>query len=121
MATIRGLRDPSMMSDAELLAEAKALEAAEDRASLSDPAALLRRIVPRYRLRPHLDVITSQMRRILLGEIDRLLITLPPQTGKTLTAVIGGAVWWLANRPDARVIIGSYGDSLAVDRGRDSK
>ena len=121
MVKLRGLRDPSSMSDAELMAEAEALEAAEDRASLSDPAALLRRVVPRYRLRPHLDVITIQMKRIMSGEIDRLLITLPPQTGKTLTAVVGGAVWWLANRPDAKVIIGSYGDSLAVDRGRDSK
>ena len=115
------LQDPSTMSDAELIAEARELEAAEDRASLSDPAALLLRVVPRYRVRPHLQVITHQMRRVLMGEIDRLLIMLPPQTGKTLTAVVGGSVWWLANRPEARVIIGSYGDSLAVDRGRDSK
>ena len=121
VTTQRMLRDPSEMSDAELVAEAEELDAAEDRASLSDPAALLGRIVPRYRMRPHLDVITNQMKRIMSGEIDRLLIKLPPQTGKTLTAVVGGSVWWLANHPDARVIIGSYGDSLAVDRGRDSK
>lgn len=116
-----GLRDPSSMSDVELLAEARALDKAEDQAALSDPATLLRRIVPKYRLRPHLTVITHHMRRIMLGEIDRLLITLPPQTGKTLTAVVGGAVWWLARRPQDRIVIGSYGDSLAFDRGRDSR
>lgn len=109
------------MSDAELLAEARALDEAEDKAALSDPASLLGRLVPKYRIRPHLQIISTQMHRVMLGEIDRLLITVPPQTGKTLTAVIGGAVWWLANRPADRIVIGSYGDSLAVERGRDSK
>lgn len=118
----RGLRDPSTMSDAELLAEIQRLEALEDQqAAASDPASLLHRILPIYCLRPHLAIITAQMRRIAAGEIDRLLITVPPQTGKTLTAVVGGAVWWLANHPTDRVIIGSYGDRLAIDRGRESK
>lgn len=121
MRTKEEFRDPSGMSDAELIAEAEALERLEDQAALSDPASLLLRVFPGYRLRPHLEVISHQMHRVMVGEIDRLLIKVPPQTGKTLTAVIGGAVWWLANRPDAKVIIGSYGDSLAVDRGRDSK
>lgn len=118
----QGLRDPSTMSEAELLAEIQRLEALEDQqAAASDPASLLRRILPIYRIRPHLTIITNQMRRIATGEIDRLLITVPPQTGKTLTAVVGGAVWWLSNHPTDRVIIGSYGDRLAIDRGRESK
>lgn len=108
------------MTDAELLAEIAALESVEDRAALGDPASVLRRIMPGYRLRPHLMVITRAMARVLTGEIDRLLITVPPQTGKTVTAVVGGAVWWLANRPTARVVVGSYGDSLAIERGRES-
>lgn len=116
------LRDPSMMNDAELLAEIEWLEALEDQhAAASDPASLLRRIMPKYRIRPHLTIISNAMRRIADGEIDRLLITVPPQTGKTLTAVVGGSVWWLANHKTDRVIIGSYGDRLAIDRGRESK
>jgi len=115
------LSDPSTMSDAQLIAEVAALEAAEDRAALSDPASLMLRLMRGYKRRPHLVVITNEMRRVLAGEIDRLLIMVPPQTGKTVTAVVGGSVWWLANRPSDRVIIGSYGDSLAVDRGRDSR
>lgn len=116
------LRDTSMMNDAELLAEIERLEVLEDRyAAASDPASLLRRIMPKYRIRPHLTIISNAMQRIANGEIDRLLITVPPQTGKTLTAVVGGSVWWLANHPTDRVIIGSYGDRLAIDRGRESK
>lgn len=115
------LRDPSAMTDADLRAEFQALEAAADRASLPDPAVFLRRVVPGYRYRPHLKVITHQLQRIASKEIDRLLIKMPPQTGKTLTAVVGGSVWWLANHKTDRVVIGSYGDSLAVDRGRESK
>ena len=115
------MRDPSMMSDTELLAELRHLETLEDWDATSDPATLLHRIMPGYRLRPHLTIISREMMRIERGEIDRLLITLPPQTGKTVTAVIGGSFWWLTRHPSARVIIGSYGDSLAVDRGRESK
>lgn len=115
------LRDPSTMSENELLAEMRHLDKISDQESTSDPAALMSRIMPGYRHRPHLTVISQQMRRIHLGEIDRLLITVPPQTGKTITAVVGGSVWWLANHPTHRVVIGSYGDSLAVDRGRESK
>lgn len=115
------LRDPSSMTDAELLAEMSRLEAEDDRASLSDPSSLLLRTMPVYRRRPHLNIITAAMREIYERAIDRLLITVPPQTGKTVTAVVGGAVWWLANKPTDRVIIGSYGDSLAHDRGRETK
>lgn len=118
---MQGMRDPSTMTDQELLAELRHLDCLEDRAATSDPASLLRRVMRIYRRRPHLEIISQQMMRIERGEIDRLLITVPPQTGKTLTAVVGGSFWWLARHNTDRVIIGSYGDSLAVDRGRESK
>src|SRR4030065_3000 len=54
-------------------------------------------------------------------DYDRLLINEPPQTGKTVTAVVGAAFWWLARNPTHRIVIGSYGDALAVDRGTDIK
>ena len=84
MSNAVNLRDIQSMTDNELLAEIRRLEAIEDkRAATSDPAALLRRILPTYVIRPHLKIITDQMARINAGEIDRLLITVPPQTGKT--------------------------------------
>lgn len=121
VAVAQLFRDRSALTDTELVDEIKRLNQQEDKDALSDPASLLRRLLPQYQVRPHLQVITDHMRRIATGEIDRLLITVPPQTGKTLTAVVGGSVWWLANHPADRVIIGSYGDRLAIARGRESK
>ena len=109
------------MSDAELLMEAEQLSQLEDRASLYSPMTMMHQLVPTYVTRPHLKIISDAMVRVQNHEIDRLLITLPPQVGKTVTAVVGGAVWWLANHPTDRIIIASYGDSLAVERGKECR
>lgn len=117
------------MSDAELLAEVKEHRRREDWEAARDPARLLRHLNPRnYRRRAHLNIISNALRDVRMeydaGESvsgPRLLIEEPPQTGKTVTAVVGGAFWWLVHHPKARIVIGSYGDSLAVDRGRDVK
>lgn len=115
------MRPTTTMSDAELLREVEILNAQEDKAALKSPLTMLHQLVPNYVRRPHLKIISDALVRISNGEIDRLLITTPPQVGKTVTAVVGGAVWWLANHKYDRIIIGSYGDSLAVERGKECR
>jgi hypothetical protein len=117
------LRPLSTMTDRELLSQARELERLEDIAALGDPSTLMRRVMLGYRLRPHLRIIAAAVARVMDPDrrVDRVLIRVPPQTGKTVTAVVGAAVWWLANHPSDRVIIGSYNSDLAVDRGRDVK
>lgn len=112
------LRPVWQMTDAELMAEAEAINAAEDAAALADPSTLMRHLMPAYRRRQHLRIIGEALAAIGRGEITRVLITTPPQVGKTVTAVVGGAFWWLANHPAHKVIIGSYGANLAVNRGK---
>jgi hypothetical protein len=112
------LRPVWQMTDHELLAEADAINAAEDQAALSDPSTLMRHVMPLYRRRQHLRIIGENVAAVGRGECARLLITTPPQVGKTVTAVVGASFWWLANRPAHRVIIGSYGANLAVNRGK---
>lgn len=112
------LRPVWQMTEAELIAEADAINRAQDRAALTDPAALLRHLQPGYKRRAHLRVIGRHLADVAAGGCDRLLVTTPPQVGKTVTAVVGNAFWWLANHPQHRVIIGSYGINLAVNRGR---
>lgn len=112
------LRPVWQMTDAELIAEAHALNVAEDTAALADPSTLMRHLVPNYRRRQHLRIIAEHVAAVGRGECRRLLITTPPQVGKTVTAVVGSAFWWLANNPAHRVIIGSYGSPLAINRGR---
>jgi len=117
------------MADAELLAEARELQRQDDQDAAHDPAKLLHHLTPTtYRYRTHLKVISSALvdvrqqhdaRTSVHG--PRLLIEEPPQTGKTVTAVVGAAFWWLIHHPTHRIVIGSHGDALAVDRGSDIK
>lgn len=117
------LPDPGLMSDAALLAEADRLTECGVRDAAVDPATLCQATVAGYRMRPHLRVIGDAMARLDHPDpgrrLRRIMIRVPPQTGKTVTAVVGGASWWLARHRTDRVIIGSYNSQLATDRGRD--
>lgn len=112
------LRPVWQMTEAELIAEAEAINRAADRAALEDPATLMRHLLPGYKRRAHLRHIGGHLADVGAGRCKRLLVTTPPQVGKTVTAVVGNAFWWLARQPHHRVIIGSYGMNLAVNRGR---
>lgn len=88
-----------------------------DRAALTDPAILAAHLDSNYQIRAHLRVIGAEMAALNRGEFRRLMINLPPQCGKTRTTVEWGVFWWLCLHPGHRVVIGSYGDDLAVRRG----
>lgn len=78
------------------------------------PAALAAHLDPGgYQRRAHLDVINDTYRDVEAGEVDRVTISLPPQTGKSRTAAVWGAFWWLIKNPTHRIVIASYGVSLA--------
>lgn len=113
------MRSVASMTNTQLLNEVKRLQRIDNQAALPHPAQLLTRVIPNYVIRPHIQVISDNLEKILTKQIDRLIITTPPQVGKTVTSVVGAAYWWLANHQTSRIIIGSYGDQLAVDRGRD--
>lgn len=85
---------------------------------LTEPAELAAFLDPNYVRRPHLDVISTKWRKVNDGESKRLAISLPSQVGKTTTAVDWATFWWLIHHPRHRVVVASYGDTLAVDRGR---
>ncbi|MDQ0376505.1 terminase large subunit domain-containing protein [Amycolatopsis thermophila] len=87
-------------------------------AALAEPAALAQFCSPGYDRRPHLDLISREVARIGNGDGDRLLIAVPPQTGKTTLAAVWTPFWWLARQPSERIIIGSYSSNLATARGK---
>jgi len=89
-----------------------------DELALESPATLAAHLWKGYRRRAHTDLIAQSIKGLDEGEYDRLLVITPPQVGKTLTAVIWAGFWWLCLHPDNRIIIISYGDQLAVKRGR---
>jgi hypothetical protein len=83
------------------------------------PAILAAHLDPtNYVRRPHLDVISEAWVDIHQGQDDRLALSMPSQVGKTTTAVDWAVFWWLILHPKHRVAVATYGDSLAVVRGR---
>lgn len=88
------------------------------RAELVNVVALAAHLDPRYQVRSHVKVIARELAALERGEFDRLLINCPPQVGKSVTAVEWGAFWWLCLHPTTRIVIGCYGDDLAVRRGK---
>ncbi|MDI3420722.1 terminase large subunit domain-containing protein [Streptomyces luteolus] len=97
---------------------AQALERAQFLARLTDPVTLAHSLQPSFEPRPHNRVIARGMRRLINGKTRKLLITTPPQVGKSTTAAVWGVFWWLARHPRDHVIIVSYGAELAEERGR---
>lgn len=89
-----------------------------DRDALRDPATLADHLDERYKIRAHLRIVGDEMRNLHDRRFGRLSINLPPQCGKTRTAVEWGVFWWLCLRPDAHVVIGSYNERLALKRGK---
>jgi hypothetical protein len=78
-------------------------------------AALLERS---YRVRKHLTVIGEAFAAAENKTVDRVIITAPPQCGKSETAARWGPFWWLTKHPEHKVALVSYGDSLAVKHSR---
>jgi hypothetical protein len=85
---------------------------------LANPVTLAAHCDPSYKVRGHVRVIADEMKALSDGEFDRLLLNMPPQVGKSRTAVEWGAFWWLAHHPTHRVVIGAYGHVLAIKRGK---
>jgi hypothetical protein len=110
--------DPALMDNAALQAELRALQPLTDRDALADPLTMAMHLDRRIVSRPHLRVISQCLAGLSPTSGDRVLITTPPQVGKTEVAAIWGVFWWLAKYPASRVIIGSYGTLLATKRGR---
>lgn len=55
------------------------------------------------------------------GEIDRLIITMPPRHGKTELASIRFPAWYLGRNPDKRIIAASYAAGLAYRISRQAR
>jgi predicted phage terminase large subunit-like protein len=73
---------------------------------------------PRFELAHHHRLIIDNLEAIERGEIDRLMIFMPPRHGKSLIASQLFPAWWLGRHPDRSIIASSYGQELATDFGR---
>lgn len=62
---------------------------------------------------PYLELLATRLRELSDGSIKRLLINLPPRHAKTKVCTISFAAWLLANDPTLKILVITYGKSLA--------
>src|SRR6266516_5816696 len=74
---------------------------------------------PAYRTAPHQRQIARQLERVEKGEIDRLMLLVPPRHGKSELASRRFPGWFLGRHPQKQFISCSASVSLAEDFGRD--
>ena len=75
----------------------------------------------RYKADPAHRLIADHLDRLLAGDIRRLMISAPPQHGKSELASVRLPAFWLAKRPDDPIIIASYAASLAHAKSRHAR
>ena len=73
----------------------------------------------RYRTAPHHKIIAGQLERIERGEIDRLMLLVPPRHGKSELASKRLPAWFLGRQPQKQFISVSATAELAADFGRE--
>jgi predicted phage terminase large subunit-like protein len=72
----------------------------------------------RFKVARHHRLLIQKLEAVERGEIDRLMLFMPPRHGKSLLASTLFPCWYLGRHPDRSIIASSYGAELATDFGR---
>ena len=75
----------------------------------------------RWRRARHLDLLCSLLESVESNEINKLIITMPPRHGKSMTVTESFPSWFIGRNPERRVIEVSYGAELAQRFGRSNR
>lgn len=73
---------------------------------------------PLYKRARHHELIAQKLEAVERGEIDRLMIFMPPRHGKSELASKRFPAWCLGRQPRRQIIAASYNSDLANDFGR---
>jgi predicted phage terminase large subunit-like protein len=73
---------------------------------------------PLYQRASHHELIAQKLEAVERGEIDRLMIFMPPRHGKSELASKRFPAWCLGRNPTRQIIAASYNSDLANDFGR---
>jgi len=74
-----------------------------------------------YEIAPHHTIISNALESIESGEIDRLIITVPPRHGKSELASIRFPAWYLGRNSRNRIIAATYSADLSRDFGKKAR
>ena len=73
---------------------------------------------PQYEAAEHHKLIAEKLEAVERGEIDRLMISMPPRMGKSEICTKRFPAWYLGRNPGRQIITASYNSDLASDFGR---
>lgn len=73
---------------------------------------------PSYARARHTTAICDHLEAVERGEIDRLMIFMPPRHGKTMHVSQALPAWVLGRNPRSQIILASYGAELAEGNSR---
>lgn len=118
MTTSLDWRDSPVAVKRRMLAELRERRARMARAKWPAPGDLAAQLDPSTKNPPHLRKIDEALGRVARGELKRLIITMPPQEGKSERTSHYGALWLLLQDPDLRIAIASYEQETAMRWGR---
>jgi len=65
----------------------------------------------------HLHAIAEKLRQVDVGDCRRLIVNVPPRSGKSIMTTIGYAAWRQGHDPRSRIICVSSDDSLVRSLG----
>ncbi|WP_198588243.1 phage terminase large subunit [Geodermatophilus chilensis] len=82
------------------------------------PGELARAINPATVQTPALDLIDTALVDVLNTPDGRLIVTMPPQEGKSTRVAGEFPTWVLTHNPETRIVVASYGQGLATRNGR---
>ena len=82
------------------------------------PGELARHINPATIQTRALDLIDAALVEVANTPDGRLIITMPPQEGKSTRVAGDFPTWWLTQDADARIVVASYAQGLATRNGR---
>lgn len=71
-----------------------------------------------YQIAQHHELIADKLEAVERGDIDRLMIFMPPRHGKSELASKRFPAWCLGRDPKRQIIAASYNSDLASDFGR---
>jgi predicted phage terminase large subunit-like protein len=82
------------------------------------PGELATTVSPKTVKTPALDLVDQALVKVRDTPDSRLIITMAPQEGKSVRVAGDFPAWWLAQKPDDRIVCASYGSALAARNGR---
>ena len=72
---------------------------------------------PMYRFSPHNQAIAAALAKVESGDINRLMIFMPPRHGKTMQVSEFFPSWYLGRNPEKQIIASTYSNDRAADTG----